>query len=240
MRRHTLVMSSTCVSGTANPTQATRYQLWAESAGYCSNPICQNPLFVDVGKALTTHFGEIAHIIAASPGGPRGNKDVPVTNLGEGGNLILLCANCHTVVDKTPESHPVEMMLGWKQQRKAVVEAALGIAAYSTREQARAAIEPFAHQNRHIHETLGPDNDYRFDPLAEEAAMWDREVATTIIPNLHSILRIIDANRELLTDEEKNVVAAFRSHVDGMTHRHLGTGGLRVPRYPAGMEDLYA
>ncbi|WP_337330407.1 hypothetical protein [Microbacterium bandirmense] len=233
-------MSSTCVRGATNPTQATRYQLWADSAGYCSNPTCQNALFVDAGRALTTHFGEIAHIIAASPGGPRGDERVPVPDLGEWANLVLLCANCHTVVDKTPESHPVEMLLAWKQQRKAAVEAALGIAAYATREQARAAIEPFARQNRHIHQTIGPDNDYRFDPNAEEAAMWEREVVATIIPNLHHILRIIDANRELLTDDEKDVVAAFRSHIDGLTHRHLGAGGLRASRYPAGMEDLFA
>lgn len=238
--RHTRVMSSACVLGTANPTQATRYQLWADSAGYCCNPICQNPLFVDVGMALTTHFGEIAHIIAASPGGPRGDATVPVPNRGERENLVLLCANCHTVVDKTPDSHPVEMLLAWKEQRRAAVEAALGIAGHTTREQARAAIEPFAHQNRHIHRTIGPDNDYRFDPNAEEAAMWDREVVATIIPNLHQILRIVDANRELLTDEEKDVVAALRSHVDGLTHRHLGDGGLRVSRYPAGMENLFA
>jgi hypothetical protein len=237
---HTHGVSSHCTRGAANPSQPTRYRLWADSAGYCQNPSCQQSLFVNVEIAGVAHFGEIAHVIAASGDGPRGDDAVEPSALGAWDNLILLCANCHTVVDKTAADHPVELLLGWKESRQAAVERVLGITAFATREGARAAMEPYAIQNRFIHRTIGPDNDYRFDPEAEEAAMWQHEVVATIIPNHHRMLRIIEANMELLTVGEKEVVAEYRSHVDGLTHRHKGKGGLRTVRYPEGMEEIFA
>ena len=192
-----------------------------------------------MNRAGIAHFGEIAHVIAASGDGPRGDSAVEPVVLGAWDNLILLCANCHTVVDKTPDDHPVQLLLSWKESRQSAVEKALGIAAFASREEARAAIEPYATQNRHIHRAIGPDNDYRFDPEAEEAAMWQHEVVATIIPNHHRILRILDANRGLLTDDEKEVVAEYRSHIDGLTHRHHGEGGLKTLRYPEGMERIF-
>ncbi len=233
-------MGSTCVRGSANPSATTRVRLWAESAGHCSNPGCNSPLFVDVNAGLTAHFGEIAHIIAANDGGPRGDATVAVPDRGESENLVLLCANCHTIVDKAPETYSVEMLRAWKLQRMNTISTALGISAYATREEVRAAIEPLAAQNRYVHRAQGPDNDYRFNPLSEEAAVWDHQVVATIIPNHHSILRIIDVNRALLAEAEKDVVAEYRTHVAGLIHRHLGAGGLKVSRYPQEMERLYA
>lgn len=236
---HTLGVGKHCTRGKANPNQSTRYRLWADSVGYCQNPSCQQSLFVNVKSTGITHFGEMAHVIAASGDGPRGDISVEPAALGAWDNLILLCANCHKVVDKTPDDHPVELLLGWKEGRQEAVEKALGIAAYATRADARAAIEPYLTQNRYIHRTIGPDNDYRFDPEAEEAAMWQHAVTSTIIPNHRRILRIVQSNRRLLTDDEKEVVAEYHIHVDGLTHRHHGEGGLKTVRYPEGMEQIF-
>ncbi len=103
------------------------------------------------------------------------------------------------------------------------MEASLGIAGYATRGEAREAIEPYASQNRYLHTTFGPDNDYRIDPEAEEAAVWQREMTGTIIPNHRRILRIIDANLAHLTDAEKDTVAAYRTHVSGSSDGILAT-----------------
>ncbi len=226
--------------GKANPSQLTRFRLWADSAGYCQNPVCRLPLFVDLDSGGVAHFGEIAHVIAASVDGPRGDTSMDEASLGAWDNLILLCANCHTVADKKPEDHPVELLRGWKEARSASVEAALGIAAFATRAEARAAVEPYADQNRFLHRNIGPDNEYRFDPAAEEAAVWRHEMTETIIPNHRRILRIIDANAALLTNAEKEVVAEYRTHVAGLAHRHHGEGGLRTLRFPSAMEQIFA
>lgn len=179
-------------------------------------------------------------MIAAAPGGPRGDDSVDEGELGAWDNLILLCANCHTIVDKTPDDHPIELLREWKETRLRSVEAALGVARFATRAEARAAIEPYATQNRYLHANHGPDNDYRFDPEAEEAAMWQHAMLNTIIPNHRRILRIIDANAALLSDGEKEVVAAYRTHVEGLVFRHQKAGAVKTVQFPSAMENIYA
>lgn len=230
---------TTCNRGKADPSGLTRVRLWADSSGYCQNPDCQISLFVDLKSGVAAHFGEVAHVIAASSGGPRGDDSADEVDLGAWGNLILLCANCHTVADKAPDDHPVDLLLEWKESRLRRVEASLGIAGYATRGEAREAIEPYASQNRYLFTTFGPDNDYRIDPEAEEAAVWQREMTGTIIPNHRRILRIIDANLAHLTDAEKDTVAAYRTHVSGLVGRHLGDGGVRTVLFPKDMEKIF-
>lgn len=231
-------MTRSCGRGKTNPDQPTRYRLWADSGGYCQNPDCLNSLFV-TGTAKTIHFGEMAHVIAASSEGPRGDKLADEESLKAWDNIILLCANCHTSVDKSEADYPVETLRAWKNQRQVEVEKAVGVSKFSTRDEVRAAIEPYADESNAIHRLIGPDNDYRFDPDAEEAAMWRAAVASTIIPNHARILRIIDANQALLRDDEKATVAEYKLHVKGLLHRHEGGGAVRTVRYPKAMEHLY-
>lgn len=73
-------------------------KLYGLSAGRCN--ICQVQL---VEKDV--HIGEMAHIIAKSSNGPRGNNK-PIDNTYN--NLILLCPTHHTYVDENPLIYPVE------------------------------------------------------------------------------------------------------------------------------------
>lgn len=230
-----------CTRGAADPGRATRYRLFADSAGRCQNPACLAPLFVELPTTGDVHFGEIAHVIAASAGGPRANPETPASELGAWSNLILLCANCHTMVDRAPSDFPEADLVSWKTMHLSKIEAALGLATYDSRTAARAAIEPFQDQNRFIHEARGPDNDYRADPESEIATMWRRDVAAVIIPNQRAILRVVDANRDLLTNEEKATVERFRMHLRDLEGRHVHRiEGLVSERYPIEMDQLYA
>ena len=70
--------------------------LWGLSAGRCSRPGCDEPCI----RFLTddpTVIGEMAHVIAKSPDGPRGVSDGGSDTYQ---NLILLCPTHHTEVDK--------------------------------------------------------------------------------------------------------------------------------------------
>lgn len=53
-------------------------------------------------------IGEICHIEADQPGGPRYNPALSDEARRDFDNLILLCANHHTVIDDDDESYPVE------------------------------------------------------------------------------------------------------------------------------------
>jgi hypothetical protein len=58
--------------------------------------------------------GEIAHIVAQSPSGPRRNAEVPGGNVDGYGNLILLCHEHHELVDQQHHTYPIERLLQFK------------------------------------------------------------------------------------------------------------------------------
>jgi len=87
-------------------------KLYALSAGRCN--LCNKSLFQE-----NIHIGEMAHIIAKNSNGARGLKEQVNDNSYE--NLILLCPNCHTKVDKAPESYSVEYLINAKKEHEQTV-----------------------------------------------------------------------------------------------------------------------
>jgi hypothetical protein len=229
-----------CSRGAADPSEPTRRRLWADSAGFCGNPECLTRLVVDDPSGRDVHFAEAAHIIAASEDGPRGVTTASPEELRAWSNLLLLCANCHTLVDKSEAGYPAHLLLDWKHSRIQQTEQALGISSFASRKEARASREGLRVQNRVIHEDFGPDNDYAINPEAEEAAVWRRAVVDTIIPNHRRILRVADSNRDLLSDSEIQTVERYRSHVGDLEARHVhNRRGLVSRRYPTEMDSLF-
>src|SRR4051812_47102078 len=97
--------------------------LWARGAGMCSHPDCKKRLVVkSTAKDEASTIGEAAHIVARMGGGPRGRTDMTAEELDHYGNLILLCANHHTMVDGQPETYNVEVLRGWKAEHEGWVE----------------------------------------------------------------------------------------------------------------------
>lgn len=229
-----------CSRGVANPSEPTRRRLWADSAGYCGNPECLTRLFVEDPDGRDVHFAEAAHIIAASEDGPRGATTASAEERGAWSNLLLLCANCHTLVDKSVTAYPRDLLLEWKRSRTEKTEQALGVLSFASREEARASIEGARVQNRVIHEDFGPDNDYAINPEAEEAAVWRRAVVETVIPNHRRILRVADSNRDLLSASEVQTIERYRSHVNDLEARHVhNRRGLVSRRCPSEMDNLF-
>ena len=63
-------------------------------------------------------LGEIAHIVAQSPNGPRGTKRPPGGSVDGQDNLILLCQDHHTAIDRQPQHFPVAQLLQWKSDHE--------------------------------------------------------------------------------------------------------------------------
>jgi len=81
--------------------------LWARSGNRCAYPQCRTEMAPDGSK---TTVGEIAHIIAKSPDGPRGGNPLPVEERDEYENLILLCPTHHKIVDDNEGEWAVERL----------------------------------------------------------------------------------------------------------------------------------
>ena len=85
--------------------------LWARSGGICA--ICRKGLSL---PGTTGTIGEMAHIVAHSPSGPRSDQTFPQCKLNDYENLILLCPNHHREIDLNVEEWPVQKLKAIKIQ----------------------------------------------------------------------------------------------------------------------------
>jgi hypothetical protein len=220
-----------CSRGAASPDAHTQRRLFAASAGYCQNPACSNELFIDAsGKFI--HIAEMAHVFAANDGGPRANVALTEDERGAFGNLVMLCANCHTMVDKAPAAFPDTMMLHWKREHANKLQALFGAVKFDSRVTARQAVEPLLTENHSIFTQYGPHIEAAFNPESGAAEQWKRKMLTRILPNNRRMLAILDANRDLLGDGEKISLEQFRQHIDDLEAFHVEGNRQDASRFP--------
>jgi hypothetical protein len=84
------------------PTQSTLKRLFALSGNQCAFPKCQAPLIHN-----DTLLGEVCHIKADSPGGPRYDPNQTDAERPAFDNLLVLCPTHHTVIDDDEVSFSV-------------------------------------------------------------------------------------------------------------------------------------
>jgi hypothetical protein len=99
----------------SGPTALTIKKLFAVSGNRCAFPGCDLRL-VDPGGAV---LGEICHIKARSPEGPRYDPAQAEEERHAFENLLLLCPAHHKIVDDDPAKYTVE----WLRETKARHEA---------------------------------------------------------------------------------------------------------------------
>jgi hypothetical protein len=227
-----------CSRGAAAPDRNTAFRLFAASAGYCQNPSCHRHLFVETGSTRI-HVAEMAHILAASNQGPRAIHEMTAAQRGHFDNLILLCANCHTIIDKAPEQFPDALLVGWKRDHQSRLDQVFGAVELPNRKDVRAVIEPLLLENWIVFEEYGPDGDYRENPESEMASTWQLYMRNRIIPNNRRILAILDVNRTHLTSDEMRTLELFRQHILDLEARHLTDLPLGMQRlFPQQMDSI--
>lgn len=221
-----------CSRGKANPTAATRIKLFADSAGYCQNPGCTQQLFHDTSNGESIHFAEMAHMFAASDKGPRADARLSEEERGAYDNLILLCANCHRIIDKAPDDYPDALIFQWKSNRAEQLVGLFGAARQKTREDVLTLIEPLMSASAACLQVYGPGSEARFDPESDGPEIWRRKMLGVIIPNNKKILAVLDKNRTHMVPKERATLEGFRQHTEDLIARHLEgvTGGRMYPR----------
>lgn len=94
------------------PSLPTIKRSFALSENRCAFPDCNVPI-VEESDTVT---GEICHIKAASPGGARFDEEQSDGDRHAYGNLILLCARHHKIVDSDPNKYKTETLVGLKRR----------------------------------------------------------------------------------------------------------------------------
>lgn len=178
----------------------------------------------------------MAHIIARQPKGRRGV---------EGGgsnaydNLILLCPNHHTEIDKTPEgTFSVELLHEWKAAHEARVRAAWEAKTYASRAELFREIGFLLADNYQIWKTYGPESEEaQANPVSNSAQFWQLRKFSQIVPNNAKICAALDGSRILLKPEEYTVAAQLKEHAAGFAANAIE----RVegyPRFPQAFKEM--
>ena len=112
-----------------NPTPATVKELWARAAGRCEFRGCNNLIYRDDLTNLRSNLANVAHIVAASPDGPRGHPVRSHQISQDIGNLMLACLKHGKIIDDKDkvDEYPEELLLEYKREHEQRIEMVTGI-----------------------------------------------------------------------------------------------------------------
>lgn len=97
--------------------------LIANARGVCSFPGCGKTL-VECGTSpdQDTFLGEIAHIVADSRQGPRGDSELTSEERKRHSNLLLLCKDHHRIIDRQKHTYSVAVLRQMKDDHEKTKE----------------------------------------------------------------------------------------------------------------------
>lgn len=94
-------------------------RLWALSAGRCEYRGCNEELWRDSLTMSVMNNAYVAHIIADSEDGPRGNYENSSQLRAEISNLMLLCPRHHKLIDvDAVAEHPIDLLMKMKWEHE--------------------------------------------------------------------------------------------------------------------------
>lgn len=104
-------------AGNASPQTITK--LWAKAAGRCEYDGCNKLLYKDDLTSEDINRGFVAHIIAASPDGPRGDEVLSAQLVDDIGNVMLMCHDHHRLIDhELVAEHTVDRLRAMKKKHE--------------------------------------------------------------------------------------------------------------------------
>ena len=93
-------------------------QLWVAAGGRCEYSCCNAPLDRNVLTKESVFLAEHAHIIGSSKDGPRGDAELSAKLAKDVENLMLLCARCHTTIDRLADKYDPALLRQMKRRHE--------------------------------------------------------------------------------------------------------------------------
>ena len=194
-------------------------KLWSESVGYCMNPSCECNLI-----PTDSSIGERAHIIPKAENGDFSYE-----------NLILLCRNCHKLVDDGRLKNPdgiVKQLINWRVVRQRQIRQMFS-KKFQIFEELREEITPLLVRNNEIFNDYGPNNS---NPNFHR--LW-LEFEPELIANNSKIEFLLSANKHLLPENQKQIVSDFRKHAREFLQTRGPEAIVRLNLFPVGLLAIF-
>ncbi len=104
-------------------------RLWVVSGGRCSFRGCNENLYRDDLTLKETNLANVAHIVAAKFGGPRGDDPMPLDKRAELSNLMLMCPKHHKLIDSRENGHlfPKDLLKQMKEEHEGRISFLTGL-----------------------------------------------------------------------------------------------------------------
>jgi hypothetical protein len=188
-------------------------KLWGLAAGRCAYPKCNEECIRFLTSPDPTIIGEMAHVIAKSPMGPRG---VPTGGDDTYENLILLCPNHHRLIDKAPNGEfPDILVKKWKDAHEARVKRMFLSNTYGDKRELCTAIKRLLIENHQIWSKYGPESDAaQKNPLSNLSEYWAFKKLDSVIPNNKKIINLIENHKSFFSLKEYEACYQFMDHAN--------------------------
>lgn len=95
-----------------------RLRLSMKCGRRCAMPDCKMDLLPKIDNGTEVNISENTHIIGFSDNGPRAEKDLTDSQRNSEANLLVICSNCHIIIDKNPSIYTVEKLLKIKSDHE--------------------------------------------------------------------------------------------------------------------------
>lgn len=191
--------------------------LWANAAGLCAFPDCQVKLCIPGGNIAGEHtFGEMAHIKGENPGSNRYDEKQDSRERNSYSNLILLCPNHHTLIDRSENEIKFSVidLHEIKNRHEVHIARRLQGENFSDKYEVAKKVVPLMEANRVSFFSFGPHSEIaQRNPHSDAYKGWLTERLSTIVPNNRMILRVIEENSGLFSIAENANISKFSLHV---------------------------
>ena len=191
--------------------------LWANAAGRCSFPDCNERLCIREAASLSRFtIGEMAHICGERLGANRHDPAQTQTQRDAYDNLILLCPTHHTLIDK-PENEGLFSsadLLEMKAKHEEFVIGRLEATQFADKKAVARYFYPLMRENHEVFCNFGPHSEIaRRNPESDAHGVWLSERLTTIIPNNRKMVAVAETYLDFFTSSEQAIIGKFRLHV---------------------------
>ena len=104
-----------------SPAALTLNMLFAKAAGRCQFEGCNKPVLFDELTLREYNKSNVAHIVASSPKGARGDSTRSHLLSDKLSNLMLMCPEHHKLIDDFKDDYPEERLLEMKRKHEAAI-----------------------------------------------------------------------------------------------------------------------